>query len=195
MKRTCTKCKVEKTVEDFYKNISYFDGYSTWCKKCYRQKRKEYREKNKEKIEKYRKENYIPKPRILVSKEDKVLKKKERRKRYRKVRAKRQKERLNTEPLFKLKRNLRNRIWGMMKGSKSESTEELLGCTFEEVKQHIENQFIEGMSWENYGQWHVDHKIPLSSATNEKELKELFKYKNLQPLWAIDNCIKSNKII
>lgn len=195
MNRTCTKCKIQKTIEDFYKNTSYFDGYSTCCKECHRQKRKEYRKSNKDKIKKYKEENYIPKQRVLVSKEEKALKKKERRKKYRKVRSKRQKERLTTEPLFKLKRNLRNRVWSIMKGSKSSSTEKLLGCTFEEAKQHIEKSFTKGMTWENYGKWHVDHIIPLSSAENETELKELFKYKNLQPLWAKDNCIKSNTII
>ena len=53
------------------------------------------------------------------------------------------------------------------------------------------------MSWENYGKdgWHIDHKIPLSSAKTDREIYELCHYTNLQPLWAKDNLKKSNKII
>lgn len=193
--RVCTNCNELKTTEEFYKNKTYRDGYSTNCKVCLRNKRKVYRQNNKEKVEEYRKKYYTPNPRVLVSKEEKALKKKERRKKYRKVRAKRQKERLNTEPLFKLKRNLRNRVWSMMKGSKSESTENLIGCTFEEVKVYLEKQFVDNMSWQNYGEWHIDHIIPLDSAQTEDELTKLFHYTNLQPLWASDNCKKSNKIM
>ena len=49
------------------------------------------------------------------------------------------------------------------------------------------------MSWENKGEWHLDHIIPISSATNEKEVYELNHYTNFQPLWSIDNLMKSNK--
>ena len=51
------------------------------------------------------------------------------------------------------------------------------------------------MTWDNYGEWHVDHIIPLSSAENEIELIELCHYRNLQPLWAKENLMKKDKII
>ena len=66
------------------------------------------------------------------------------------------------------------------------------GCSFEELKTHLEIQFKEGMCWENHGKWHIDHKIPLSWAKTEEELKQLCKYTNLQPLWAEDNLSKKN---
>jgi hypothetical protein len=51
------------------------------------------------------------------------------------------------------------------------------------------------MTWDNYGEWHIDHIIPLSSAKTESELIDLFNYKNTQPLWAKDNLSKGNRLI
>ena len=56
-------------------------------------------------------------------------------------------------------------------------------------------KFTTGMSWENRNEWHIDHKIPLSSAKTEEEIYELCHYTNLQPLWAFDNLSKGNKIL
>ncbi len=71
---------------------------------------------------------------------------------------------------------------------------EYLGCTIEFLKHHLESQFQLGMTWENQGQWHIDHIIPLSSAKSEEEIYKLCHYTNLQPLWAKDNLSKGNKI-
>ena len=65
----------------------------------------------------------------------------------------------------------------------------------EELKIHLGNKFREGMSWDNYGEWHLDHIIPISSANTEEEIIKLNHYTNFQPLWAIDNIKKGNKII
>lgn len=59
---------------------------------------------------------------------------------------------------------------------------------------YIESKFKEGMSWENHGKWHIDHIKPLGNAKTEKELKKLFHYTNVQPLWAKENQKKGNKI-
>ena len=73
----------------------------------------------------------------------------------------------------------------------------IIGCIPEYLKEHIENQFTDGMCWENYGLygWHIDHIIPLSSANTEDEIYKLCHYTNLQPLWAEENMKKSNKLI
>lgn len=71
-------------------------------------------------------------------------------------------------------------------GGRSKTTE-LLGCGWDCLKAHIESLFFEGMSWDNRSEWHVDHIIPLASATTEEELLPLFHYTNLQPLWAREN--------
>jgi hypothetical protein len=61
--------------------------------------------------------------------------------------------------------------------------------------EYLGDLFTEKMNWDNYGKWHVDHIIPLSSANTEEEIYKLCHYTNLQPLWAEDNIKKSNKII
>ena len=71
----------------------------------------------------------------------------------------------------------------------------LVGCTIEELKRHLQNQFDNKMSWQNYGSWHIDHKKAVSKfdLTKPKEQEKCFNYKNLQPLWGTDNLRKSNR--
>lgn len=72
--------------------------------------------------------------------------------------------------------------------------EEILGCSYEKFRSYIESQFCEGMSWENRSEWHIDHIIPLASAKTEEDVIRLNHYTNLQPLWALDNILKSDKL-
>jgi len=83
-----------------------------------------------------------------------------------------------------------------LKGNiKSKKTKELLGCTVEELKRYLSNKFVDNMSFENYGKWHIDHIIPCASFDFSKpeEQAKCFHYTNLQPLWAIDNIKKGAK--
>lgn len=84
------------------------------------------------------------------------------------------------------------------KGTKETSSIELLGADIETVRQHIEKQFSEGMSWDNHGTvgWHIDHIIPCSAfdLTKEEEQKKCFHFSNLQPLWYDENLRKGSKI-
>ena len=102
------------------------------------------------------------------------------------------KYRCDTDPLYKLTKNTRKMVSRYMLGEKSKRTQEIVGCTFEELKIYIENQFTEGMSWDNYGidGWHVDHIKPLAVANSQEEIISLNHYTNLQPLWALDNLKK-----
>lgn len=108
--------------------------------------------------------------------------------------------RYQSDPQFKIKVNLRSRIYTVLKrrmllGYKSQSTMKLVGCSIDELMQHIESQFLPGMSWENHGDWHIDHKRPCASfdLTDPEQQKECFHYKNLQPLWKADNIRKSDR--
>jgi hypothetical protein len=101
---------------------------------------------------------------------------------------------------FKLKCVLRKRLSDAVRNNrKNGSAIRDLGCTIEQLKQYLESKFQPDMTWDNYGLhgWHIDHIKPLSSfnLTDRNQLLEACHYTNLQPLWAIDNLIKGNKII
>lgn len=107
------------------------------------------------------------------------------------------KEREKQDPLFKLSRRIRTLIYAKFRQggyTKRSKTFLILGCSFEEFKTHLETRFSPGMAWENYGDWHIDHIIPVATATTEEELLKLNHYSNLYPLWASDNLKKGKKV-
>jgi hypothetical protein len=106
--------------------------------------------------------------------------------------------RLKNDVIFRLKCVMRSRLLSFLKTrniTKKNKTFDIVGCTPQFLKEHLEIQFTDGMTWDNRSEWHIDHIIPLSSAKTEDELYKLCHYENLQPLWAEDNLKKSNKII
>ena len=101
---------------------------------------------------------------------------------------------------FLIRCSLRTRISVIIrKDRKGGSAVKDLGCSIEHLKKHLESQFTEGMSWDNYGLkgWHIDHIIPLAyfDLTKEEDFKNACHYTNLQPLWAVDNIRKGVKIM
>lgn len=97
---------------------------------------------------------------------------------------------------FRIKENLRTRLSkAIARNTKSGSAIEDLGCSIEELRNYLESKFQPGMSWDNYGEWHIDHIRPLANfdLSNRDQFLEACNYTNLQPLWAIDNIRKSNK--
>lgn len=111
-----------------------------------------------------------------------------------------QKQQYTNNPHHRLKQILRERVRKALKGKgKNGSAVKDLGCSIEELKIYLESKFLLNMSWDNYGTygWHVDHIIPLSqfNLSDRNEFLKACHYTNLQPLWAIDNIKKSNKLI
>lgn len=103
------------------------------------------------------------------------------------------KKRRSKDLNFKIRCSLRNRLkLAVKKEFKKSSCVELLGSSIEDFKKYMESKFSEGMSWENYGEWHIDHIKPccLFDLSCEEAQKTCFNYKNLQPLWAKDNISK-----
>jgi hypothetical protein len=203
--KKCSKCKEEREFSEFSKDKTTKDGYHHQCKSC----RKELRLNNKEKQKKYYKEYY---ENNKLKKKEYFQKNKEKINEYDKKYRENNKEKINeknnkykkhkkqTNPLFKLRCNISTLIRQSISKqgyTKRSQTYKILGCTFEEFKLHLENQFKDGMSWENAGLygWHLDHIYPVSLAKDEEELIKLNHYTNFQPLWAIDNIKKGNKIL
>lgn len=207
--KRCSVCGEEKplTTEFFGKLTRAKDGFRAQCNTCrhenYLQNReynikkqnlwyknnreyalksqKIYKTKNEDFYKEYNKEYYL-------KNSDKI---KESAKRY-------LYNRIETDIGFKILQRCRKRLWEAVKNQrKAARTQELIGCTTEKLLKHLESKFTEGMTFENYGKWHVDHIIPCSKFdfSKEEEQKRCFNYTNLQPLWAHDNFAKHDKII
>lgn len=174
--------KNNKDKEQIY-NKKYYEAHKDDICEYYQKNKdkinastKEYREKNKDKRREYIKEYH-------QKNKDKINAYK--------------RERNKSKPTVKLVNVCRVRInkYYKLKGVvKSRHTMEMLGCTAEELRDHLQSQFTEGMTLENHGAWHIDHIIPLASANTEEEIIKLCHYTNLQPLWAEDNWLKGTNI-
>lgn len=201
----CKKCLLEKECFYFSNSKTTKNGKKASCKQCVSEYDKLNYQKNKDKIKessaRYKKEN-----------RDKVLKQKKEydfnhKKERNKKRMERFKKRMKTDSFFKLKNSIRKSIINSIKRKnflKKTKTEEILGCSFEEFKKHLELKFEPWMNWENYGNWNgtpkeknvawdIDHIIPIDSAKNEEDLLSLNYYKNLRPFCSYTNrWIKKN---
>lgn len=167
--KQCSKCGEIKPRQDYYKRKEGWDGLRPDCKLCYKQL-----------IRKWQKQtNYKSKPISGY---------------HKKYFAKKRK----TDIQFKLKENLRNRLNQAIKNNfKSGSAVRDLGCSIIELRQYLESKFQPGMTWDNYGQWHIDHIRPLASFNllNTDELQKACHFSNLQPLWAEENIKKHAKYV
>jgi hypothetical protein len=104
-----------------------------------------------------------------------------------------------TRPEFRIACSLRSRIQVALKralANKSNNSITLLGCSAGFYRNYLETLFQPGMSWENYGDWHIDHILPLTSfdLTDKAQQLVAFNFKNTQPLWAFDNLSKGAKL-
>jgi hypothetical protein len=223
--KKCSKCGQMKDVCLFSKNNKTKDKLNCSCKDCDKEKywknrdsnlivMREWKKNNTQKIKDYYFENREKYKQYRESKKDITknymkdyyLSNLENRKKYlEKTKDKRkvkrnisEKKRRDFDLLYKLKIYVRNRIWFYIKRNnitKKNNTYKVVGCTPQELKIHLEQKFTDGMSWDNQGNWHIDHIIPLSSAKTEEELYKLCHFTNLQPMWATDNIKKGSKII
>jgi len=180
----CPKCSTVKSMDEFSNVKNNKDGKFGLCKSCKSKSDKIYRDKLKENglYKERKKSEYIRN--IETYKKQQKNKVRDYKKEYSDIRK---------SDIRTLKYSLRNRIYQAFKyrkTNKDKSTSKLLGCSFECAKKHIETKFVEGMSWDNYGMWHIDHIKPLAEAKTKEELENLCNYQNLQPLWSFDNLSK-----
>jgi len=203
--KVCSKCKQELTIEMFNKDKSKIDGYYSSCRLC---KKSYYNNRYKE----IKKANYLrnvgverkkARGRYYENREVRIAKTKEYNKEHKEEKLKYQriynKKYLYNDIKYRLSRAIRTKIVRTIKkGSKNRQRWELLvGYTVEQLKKHLENLFRPGMSWSNYGKWHIDHIKPISAFDYNDYRDQTFKIcwslENLQPLWAKDNISKGGK--
>ena len=199
---------------------NYYKEYYEKNKEKISDKKKEYYKKNKDKISEQQKKYYSENTDKVLAREsekyyndlektrnkklkyyyknrDKILEK-QRLNYIKNSGSEKTKKRRQIDILFRLKTYLGNRIKDYMKQiscKKNSRTFEIIGCEPKELKLYLESKFKDGMTWENHGDWHIDHIIPLSSAKTEEEIYKLNHYTNLQPLWKQEKLSKGNKII
>lgn len=175
--KICYTCSENKPLSEFsVNNNNIKDGRYSSCKVCTRQYSKNLRIKNgwvkKQKKEKPCKKEYF--------------------REYRK-------NKRDSDPIFKIKCNTRSLLYNAFnrackgKYRKSLPTETMLCCSMDFFIKYIESKFTNGMTFGNYGLWHLDHINPLSKCINLEEIIKYNHYTNFQPLWAKDNILKSNK--
>jgi hypothetical protein len=192
--KICKKCGEEKALTEFGIDKRY-NKPKSYCKPCMSTYCKRWREKNPEKF-KAAVRNWVEKTGYDHAAYTREWRKKNH-ERWRNRVNNHQRERLKRDPVYKISRNLRRAIWGFVNGElKTGSAVRDLGCSIDELRSHLENMFQEGMTWDNYGEWHIDHIVPLSSFDLEdrEQLLKACHYTNLQPLWALDNLRKGAKI-
>jgi hypothetical protein len=183
------------------KNKKGVQYYKSRCKKCQSEDEKIKRDKNPEKYkiwyDKSREERNKWRSEYYQKNKEKL---REYNKMYDKNKSINFMVKYHTTPIIKLKHRLSCRLREILKLKslvKNKKYNEILGCSSVFLKEYLGEQFTEGMTWDNHGQygWHIDHIIPLSSAKTEEEVYKLCHYTNLQPLWAEDNLKKSNKML
>ena len=173
--KICTKCKESKSLDEFYKCDRSSFGRTCHCKVCHKAKYP-----------------YIKK----LTDEDRLIKKAAAKAKVLARKKLTDEDRLIKKENARIADNLRSRLSHcVVRDSKSPSAVRDLGCSIDFLKGYLASKFQTGMSWDNYGEWHIDHIKPLSkfNLKDRQRLLEAIHYTNLQPLWAIDNIKKSNK--
>jgi len=200
----CKKCR--NNIEKTYEGDNVLERKKKWrnnnkekIKNHYQETKqtildyqKKYREENLGKIKERKKKYYN------INKKEILDKNKIYRKNTKNIRNIYESKKKKNDPIYSLLCGMRSRLCNYLKMcgiTKKNKTFDIVGCSPEFLKEHLETQFTDGMSWDNRSEWHIDHIIPLSSAKTEDELYKLCHYENLQPLWAEDNLKKSNKIL
>jgi hypothetical protein len=194
---TCFKCKETLPISDFGKNKSTGNGLQRSCKKCKSNLDKKYRNdpRFRQRILDGKLNDY-QKIRSNPLEWEKYLERQREIRDYGK-----EYQQMKNDPVRKSKDAIRKllsssfKVRNIKKSKLCMRSEEILGCSFEFFKKHIETQFQQGMSWNNHSDWHLDHKIPLNIATSTEELIKLNHWTNFQPLWAMENLEKSSKLL
>lgn len=200
--RNCNKCLIWKDETHFSKEKRGLNGLYSICHEC----KQIYRDENKDHSKIWHAQNYINnKEEIDAGNRNWRMNNRDKEnalnRKYRKLYPERNRQRKNKyyhqkkkDPLYNLKIRLRNRLRGAIENQgfkKNKVFGQVIGCSYEQLKNHIESQFYNGMTWENRNLWELDHIIALGLANTEEDIYKLSHYTNIQPLWIEDHKIKT----
>jgi hypothetical protein len=187
-KKICTKCKEQKNFSEFNVSSRNKSGLRFECrdcqKICYMSNSEHYKEKRKKRYSEDREKELNRNRKYYENNKSEIIQK--------------LKEKKRIDKMLRISSNLRSRISQFVKSNKihkDNKTMVMLGVDLNNFKKHLEENFSKGMTWENYGEWHIDHIIPLYYAKTTEDLNRLCHYTNLQPMWGKENSSKRNKII
>lgn len=193
--KKCSQCQLIKPKTHFSKHRIQKDGLNSECKLCSKNRVIKWAKKNVKKANLNKKRWSLLNP-----DKTKAATRKWSQNNKDKVNAKCRRfyHKHKNNPLYKISLSLRSRTLIAIKRKcwkKQNKFNAYIGCSLQELKNHIEKQFKPGMSWNNHSLhgWHIDHIVPLCSAKTVKELYKLCHYKNLQPLWAQENHSKGGR--
>lgn len=197
--KKCPQCKVEKDLSLFNNNATSKIGKASWCKDCAKAHSKKYHSENREIVlAKMRERNkrYYEKNKERIKAQTSAYQKENASDRTEYKKAWR-KERAAKDPNFKVGlvcRRLLQRVLGVSGQKKSKRTADMLGYTAEQLKSHLEKQFKKGMSWKNYGEWHIDHITPIAAFASQGDIDpaRVNCLTNLRPMWAKENMSKGS---
>jgi len=205
--KKCSKCGRELPLDQFYKRSNGV-GCRSSCKECYCLGTAEWQKNNLDRVkaasvEWYKRNNEKVRKRNAMWRKNNPEKFKEGVVRWHRNNPRYwgdySRRRAANDLEYRLMNNIRRAMNSTLRGRmKAGHTRELFGCSVEELRGYIQRQFQPGMTWDNYGRsgWHIDHIIPLDyfDFSDPEQQKRAWHYTNLQPLWAVDNLRKSNKI-
>jgi hypothetical protein len=175
-RKRCTKCGKTKDASEFDKKSGSRDGLNSPCKECASKDARKFYKKHRKQILKYHQNRKKEAAQYIV-------------------------DRYHSNPMIRLSMCMSTAIRKSLKrkgGSKhGYHWEDILGYTLQQLRERLESLFKEGMTWENYGEWHVDHIRPVSGfhfiSIDDPEFQQCWALENLQPLWAEENMRKGAK--
>ena len=195
----CPTCDSWKDLSEYNKQSSSWDKLARMCRKCYC----EYKTNKRKNDEKYKQSDILYKQKYEQSgrrKEVSKIRYEENKDEILKKCIAYNKKKYNTDPYFKVVCCMRSRISKLLKQKNADKYNKFynyLGCSKQDFILYFQAKFKEVMTWENHGEWHIDHIKPCASFNllNEEEQKKCFHYTNLQPLWASENLSKGSKYV
>ena len=194
--KRCITCGKLKLLNEFHRDKKTKDGCTSECKTCASERNREWytanSERRKEASQRWQADNF-EKVRKYIQRWQ--TKNPEKRKEYRQ----RSDQKRYSTPKGKLSKGISKSMRQSLNGTKNgKHWEDLVGYSTDDLKKHLEKKFQPGMTWNNYGEWHLDHRVPISvfnfETPEDIDFKKCWALKNLQPMWAIENVKKSNKL-